>query len=92
MNDGVVYRKGIRGLMIVPKLHKHKHKLMSSRSFYNSYGMISRLVVETTYKHECENIVQHVCEELYHVPHAIHHHVVTPRPIFTPGKKYDYSE
>ena len=23
---------------------------------------------EVTYDHECENIIQHVCEELYHVP------------------------
>ena len=45
-----------------------------------------RLVKEVTYDQECDNIVQHVCEELYHVPVPVRHvplHV-TPRPIFTP--------
>ena len=60
-----------------------------------------RLVTEVTYDQECDNIVQHVCEELYHVPVPVRHvsvpvkhvsvpvrHVpdlVTPRPIFTPA-------
>jgi len=52
-----------------------------------------KLVKEVTYDQECDNIVQHVCEELYHVPVPVNHvpvpvkHVpvhVTPRPIFTP--------
>ena len=55
--------------------------------------MSRRLVKEVTYDQECDNIVQHVCEELYHVPVPVRHvpvpvkHVpvhVTPRPIFTP--------
>ena len=60
-----------------------------------------RLVTEVTYDQECDNIVQHVCEELYHVPVPVRHvpvpvrhvpvplrHVskpVTPRPIFGPA-------
>ena len=60
-----------------------------------------RLVTEVTYDQECDNIVQHVCEELYHVPVPVRHvpvpvrhvsvplrHVskpVTPRPIFSPA-------
>ena len=45
-----------------------------------------RLVTEVTYDQECDNIVQHVCEELYHVPVPVRHvsDHVTPRPIFTP--------
>ena len=48
--------------------------------------MSCRLVKEVTYDQECDNIVQHVCEELYHVPVPVRHVPVpvTPRPIFTP--------
>ena len=47
-----------------------------------------RLVKEVTYDQECDNIVQHVCEELYHVPVPVRHAAradVTPRPIFSPA-------
>jgi len=31
-----------------------------------------RMVTETTFTSECENIVQHICEEHYHVPLHVH--------------------
>ena len=50
---------------------------------------------DVTYDHECDNIVQHVCEELYHVPVPLKPapiplppppapFPVTPKPIFLP--------
>ena len=50
---------------------------------------------DVTYNHECDNIVQHVCEELYHVPVPLKPapiplppppapFPVTPKPIFLP--------
>jgi len=45
-----------------------------------------KLVPEVGYDHECQNIVQHICEERYHVPVPIPRPVpVTPAPIFTPS-------
>ena len=41
-----------------------------------------RLVSDVTYDQECDNIVQHVCEELYHVPVPLPA-PVTPEPIFS---------
>ena len=72
--------------------HQVKHKDSSVRD--NDCDTCYRLVTEVTYDQECDNIVQHVCEELYHVPVPVRHvpvpvrHVsdhVTPRPIFTPA-------
>jgi len=43
-----------------------------------------KVVEETTYDHECENIVQHICEEHYKVPVPVevpvHHPVLIPHP------------
>ena len=41
-----------------------------------------RLVSDVTYDQECDNIVQHVCEEVYHVPVPLPA-PVTPEPIFS---------
>ena len=38
----------------------------------------SRIVPEISFEHSCQNIVQHICEEHYHVPVP----VITPAPIF----------
>ena len=45
-------------------------------------SLSSRIVTETTFTSECENIVQHICEEHYHVPVPVHvhHPVVHPPP------------
>lgn len=40
----------------------------------------SRIVTETTFTNECENIVQHICEEHYHVPVPVPTHVHHPPP------------
>ena len=39
-----------------------------------------RIVTETTFTNECENIVQHICEEHYHVPVPVPTHVHHPPP------------
>jgi len=39
-----------------------------------------RIVTETTFTNECENIVQHICEEHYHVPVPVPAHVHHPPP------------
>ena len=40
--------------------------------------LCSRIVAEISFEHSCQNIVQHICEEHYHVPVP----VITPAPIF----------
>jgi len=41
-----------------------------------------RIVTETTFTSECENIVQHICEEHYHVPVPVHvHHPPPPHHV-----------
>jgi len=49
-----------------------------------------RIVTETTFTSECENIVQHICEEHYHVPVPVpvpvpHHHPHPPHVPFGPA-------
>ena len=48
----------------------------------NSFS--SRIVTETTFTSECENIVQHICEEHYHVPVPVHVHHPPPPPPHVP--------
>jgi len=43
-----------------------------------------RIVTETTFTSECENIVQHICEEHYHVPVPVPTHVHHPPPPHVP--------
>ena len=43
---------------------------------FNSFSC--RIVTETTFTSECENIVQHICEEHYHVPLPVHVHPPPP--------------
>ena len=48
-------------------------------------SLSSRIVTETTFTSECENIVQHICEEHYHVPVPVHvHHPVVHQPPHVP--------
>ena len=53
---------------------------ISSFPIVNSFCFFSRIVTETTFTNECENIVQHICEEHYHVPVPVPTHVHHPPP------------
>ena len=53
---------------------------VSDLTFSNSDLFFSRIVTETTFTSECENIVQHICEEHYHVPVPVPTHVHQPPP------------